>query len=246
MSKVKPPIWANGPGELLRHGIKLAEVDGDSERRIAMILVDNSVELIMKTYFSAPKRVTGLNISRKQRVEIEENFHTLLEGLEQHSSKRIIGIPLEDIEWFHGLRNHLYHQGNGLTVERRNLKVYAELAQQLFEALFDCELDIPQDSDNNLIGEFFTEWISIERTLALAGETEKRPTSSLETAKWLFKSGHISAADLKAFEEAKRIRNQVVHGEADANELLRPTNMKKIMAVSSRIKEVVENLGVLF
>lgn len=211
-----------------------------------MILVDNAVELIIKTYFSAPKRVTGLKISRKQRTEIEENFHTLLEGLEEHAGNRIIGIPIEDIEWFHGLRNHLYHQGNGLTVERRNLQIYAELAQQLFEALFECELDIPQSEEIDLIGNFFAEWISIERTLALAGDTTDKPTSSLDTAKWLFKDGHISEEDFNAFQEVKRIRNQVVHGEADAEVILRPENMKKIVAISTRIKDVVAELGFLF
>jgi hypothetical protein len=117
MSANDPP-WASGPGEILRHGLGLLKRDSDAHRRLAMISVDNAVELMIKTYLGLPKRITGLSISRRDFQEIAESFPALLDALEKHGGDKIVGIGLGEIEWYHRLRNQLYHQGNGLTVER--------------------------------------------------------------------------------------------------------------------------------
>jgi len=62
---VEYPKWASGPAEILRHGLRLLTIDSDVNRRQAMISIDNSVELMIKTYLGLPKRVTGLTITRK-------------------------------------------------------------------------------------------------------------------------------------------------------------------------------------
>ncbi len=88
------PLWATGPGEILRHGIGLLENDTDANRRLAMIAIDNSVELMLKTYISIPQRVTGLTITRRERDDICSGFPQLLDGIEQHASDKIAGINL--------------------------------------------------------------------------------------------------------------------------------------------------------
>ena len=40
----------------------------------------------------------------------------MLDALEQYAAPKLAGIDLGEIEWYHRLRNQLYHQGNGLTV----------------------------------------------------------------------------------------------------------------------------------
>ncbi|UWR42712.1 hypothetical protein K4F85_07525 [Phaeobacter inhibens] len=240
MSKVSQPLWAAGPGELLQHGISLLEQDTEANRRISMILIDNAVELILKTYLSLPERVTGLKLSRKQRDEYCGSFPGLLDGVEAHASARLIGLNLGEFEWFHRLRNELYHQGNGLTVERRNVEVYAELAEKLFESLFDCKLrfDAPQNSNTELIGEFFEDWIKIERNLAQAVEGgEKMP--SLRAAELLYKKGELTRADLETLKQVQIIRNQLVHGEAEPEEMLRPSNMAKVRQSVEAIAEAL-------
>lgn len=52
--------WASGPGEILQHGLSLLQKDSDVNRRLAMISIDNAVELMVKTFLGLPKRVTGL------------------------------------------------------------------------------------------------------------------------------------------------------------------------------------------
>ena len=68
--KMQSAPWVSGPREILKHGLTLLKRDSDSNRRLAMIMIDNSVELMTKTYLRLPKRVSGLSISRKKYQEI--------------------------------------------------------------------------------------------------------------------------------------------------------------------------------
>src|SRR5712671_3188280 len=99
MSKSNPP-WASGPGEILRHGLELLKKDTDTNRRLAMISIDNAVELMTKTYLGLPKRVTGIAISRKEYDEIAERFPALLDALEKYAAEKLDGIDLGEIEWY--------------------------------------------------------------------------------------------------------------------------------------------------
>ena len=76
----------------------LLQEDSDTNRRLAMIAIDNAVELTIKTYLGLPKRVTGLQIPRKAIVEISESFPALLDALEQHASDKLTGLDLGEIE----------------------------------------------------------------------------------------------------------------------------------------------------
>ena len=86
--------WASGPGEILQHDINLLQKDTDANRRLAMLSIDNAVELTIKTYLGLPRRVTGLSIRRKDFDEFSESFPKLLDALEQHAGKKLEGIFL--------------------------------------------------------------------------------------------------------------------------------------------------------
>jgi hypothetical protein len=150
--------WASGPGEILRHGLELLRKDTDTNRRLAMISIDNAVELMIKTYVGLPKRITGLSITRKELQEIGESFPALLDALEKYAPDRLAGVDLGTIEWYHRLRNELYHQGNGLTVERDKVEIYAELANVLFKNLFGYALVEDRARKTELLGEFLAAW----------------------------------------------------------------------------------------
>src|ERR1044072_6055728 len=99
--------WASGPYEILRHGVSLLTNDSDVNRRLAMISIDNAVELMIKTYLGLPKRITGLAISRKEFSEISESFPAMLDALEKYAADKLDGIDLGSVEWYHRLRNEL-------------------------------------------------------------------------------------------------------------------------------------------
>jgi hypothetical protein len=78
----------------------------------------------------------------------------MIESLERYASDKLAGIELGEIEWYHRVRNELYHQGNGLTVVRAKVVVYAELAQLLFQRLFGFVLEIDKPAPSDLVGRF--------------------------------------------------------------------------------------------
>jgi hypothetical protein len=228
------PLWATGPGEILRHGVQLLEEDTDCNRRLAMIAIDNSVELMLQTYVSLPKRVTGLSITRKERDEIVSGFPKLLNGIEKHAAEKIFGIDLGEIEWFHRLRNELYHQGNGLTVKRSKVEIYAELAKVLFENLFGVVLRIEETKEQHDLGEFMAAWIEIEKKLReLSPDSDRLPTFALVSR--LHENGKLSGAEIKELRELQRIRNQVVHGETKPDDVLEQTTIERTKRMSRLI-----------
>src|SRR6266850_3065877 len=141
---IRKQPWASGPGEILSHGLRLLSQDNDTNRRLAMLSIDNAVELMLKTYLGLPQRETGLSISRREYDEISESFPRLLDAIHKHKAKDLEQIDLSEVEWYHRLRNQLYHEGNGLTVEKEKVVHYSDLAKLLFEALFDIPLTTPE------------------------------------------------------------------------------------------------------
>ena len=206
--------WVSGPGELLQHGLKLLLEDSDLDRRLALIAIDNAVELTIKTYLSLPRRVTGVGLSRKGYEEIADSFPKLLDALEAHAADRLAGVDLGDIEWYHRLRNQLYHQGSGLTVEREKVEVYASVAKVLFKNLFGLELQAPPTPDTDRIGRFLTAWVEIERVLQASALRQGRPVRALsfplETEGSLLPALREPSA-VAELNQLRHVRNTVVH-----------------------------------
>jgi hypothetical protein len=206
--------WVSGPGELLRHGLELLLDDSDLNRRLALIAIDNAVELTIKTYLSLPKRVTRVKLSRKDYEEIADSFPKLLDALEAHASDRLIGVDLADIEWYHRLRNQLYHQGSGLTVERGHVEVYATVAQALFKNLFGHDLPAPVSRDTGLIGRFLSGWVEIERvlqTLAIPHGNQLRTVTFPLMADAALPAALKRSDALEKLNGLRQLRNRVVH-----------------------------------
>ncbi len=139
--------WITAPSEILEHGLALLKKDSDKNRLLAMLNIDNAVELAIKTYLGLPRDITGINLSLKDYQEISDSFPRLLEALRQHAQKKLSGIDLGTISYFHRVRNDLYHRPTGLTVTRANVEAYAEIAKLLFKNLFDIEVK-PEDEES--------------------------------------------------------------------------------------------------
>lgn len=235
MSKKAQPPWASGPGEILRHGLSLLKKDSDTNRRLAMISIDNAVELMIKTYLGLPSRITGLKIPRKEYQEFSESFPKLLDALENYASDKINGIDLGEIEWYHRLRNELYHQGNGLTVERDKIEVYSELSNLLFENLFGFRLIEPEDDKTRLLGDFMDAWISFERTLESVSRTDLKHRTPRFGIQKLLVDGKISQEELTEIEKLRQVRNEVIHGHAKHETILKPNMIEKLKAFTAKI-----------
>lgn len=233
------PPWASGPGEILRHGLALLKKDTDANRRLAMISIDNAVELTIKTYLGLPKRVTGLGISRKDFQEIAESFPAMLDALEKHATDKLTGVDLGEVEWYHRLRNQLYHQGNGLTVERTKVEIYAQLANTLFENLFGVKLVTTVSETADIFGDFMMAWIAFERELVRVtdgnAESPRRPFSIDEMVRVLGKDAPFSTSDHRRLRELRVLRNETVHGKAEPGSV-RPEHIRLLNEYTSRLQ----------
>jgi uncharacterized protein YutE (UPF0331/DUF86 family) len=244
---MRNPPWASGPGEILRHGLSLLQEDTDVNRRLAMICIDNSVELMIKTYLGLPKRVTGISISRRKYQEISESFPQLLDALEEYAADKLDGINLGEIEWYHRLRNELYHQGNGLTVERDKVEVYAELARVLFYNLFDYQLSVEESEATNKLGTYINNWVTIEQlinqlaVLTFKDMPEGSKPNQMAIPYFLYRDGTIDKSTTDELVTMREIRNQIVHGQADYDTLITEELLRRldelIQALRAKIAE---------
>jgi hypothetical protein len=239
------PPWASGPAEILNHGLGLLREDTDSNRRLAFISIDNGVELIIKTFLGLHKRVNGLQISRSEYQEFAESFPKLLDALEKYSTDRLGSLDLGEIEWYHRLRNQLYHQGNGLTVERNKVEVYGQLAIALFEGLFNVKL-LPTTSDTSyLLAEFISSWANFERaSYELSSYYHFDENTKLRSmtgyANELYRNKLLSAQELKEIKELWAIRNQLVHGHTDYHESLTLDMVNKLKQITKLLRERIK------
>jgi hypothetical protein len=139
MLKVHP--WQSGPTELIEYALRHLRDDSDFNRRIAFLLLDVGIETLFRTYLLLPDDVTNSETSYHERRKASEGyFHDLVKGLKAAASSRLKGFDLSHIEFYHDLRNKLYHQGNGITVASENVIGYARDAAFLLKALLDVDL----------------------------------------------------------------------------------------------------------
>ncbi len=238
--------WASGPGEILQHGLSLLQKDTDKNRRLALLSIDNSVELMMKTYLSLPRRVMGINLSRKDYLEISESFPRLLDAIEQHAADKLGEINLGEIEWYHRLRNELYHQGNGLTVERNKVEVYAELAKLLFKNLFGIDIEITESESTTqeLIGKFLATWIQVERKAWAAlnkfrDKSAFRTKPSINVFSELIELKIVDQPTAQEINALRILRNGVVHGDDDSIKKLSAVHVEKANEILAMLDKII-------
>lgn len=133
--------WQNGPAELINCAFKNLKSDDDFQRRLSFILFDMGIELLFKTFLLLPEDITGVKINFSERQKYASgNFHSLINGI-RASTKIINDVDLRHIEFYHDIRNHLYHQGNGITVSKENLEGYADISAKVSKTLLDIDLN---------------------------------------------------------------------------------------------------------
>lgn len=135
--------WTSGPRELLEHAKDHLSRRTDVDNRFAMISVDNAVELMLKTYLRLPQSVTGLSLSRREQDEHTKDFRSALKAVQRLVGPRVSAVPTAEVEWFHQIRNQLYHEGNAITVEREKVTLYLQHAELLMRCLYGPESGRP-------------------------------------------------------------------------------------------------------
>lgn len=201
--------WASGAVELLRHADSHIHLETAFDRRIAFISVDNSVETSIRTFLALPSNRSGIKVSRKDVDTVENSFPGLLGLLWQHAGSRLTGIDEADIEHYHRIRNKLYHDGTGLSVDEQYLLAYRQIAVLLLKNLFGVALGDPKPAP------------TLERLILLWNKIEESFKGKLKNAGidrehtfWpeeAMQSGVLSQDDIADLTELRKIRNTQVH-----------------------------------
>lgn len=216
-SKSKP--WIEGPLELLEHSIGHLELDSAFDTRIAMISVDSSIELMIKTFLGLPRRVSGIKGPSKNKLrELSDSFPSLLDAVEEFSPDKVGNIDLADIEWFHHIRNQLYHDGNGITVEKQKVETYLEIAKNLFSQLFEVPIDdLIEIKSPNSIEEFFIKWRELDNELIRLGEKLGIGSTTIQPKYLVIRrlvSRKVVEPDMiSEIKLLRNFRNELIHGK---------------------------------
>jgi len=229
--------WISGPKELLAHAAQHLQARNPFDYRVAMISIDNAIELAIRTFLGLPKRIRGSGGPSRKELESAIGFPELLYLLEKHGQDRLSGVELGDIEWYHRLRNALYHDGNGVTVDPDKVDAYHQIARLLFQNLFDASIDPPAElSATTLLGEFIIKWATLEirlKNLAMKylPKYNRGYRSAVSYYDGLIAKSIIPSTNRAQLEELTSIRNSVVHA---------PT-----VPEASEIRRYIESLDIL-
>jgi hypothetical protein len=119
-------------------------VGEDFDRRIAMVGFDNAIEVAITTYLGLHPMQRGNR--QYPRADVEQwlnNYHTKVGFFFQECAARQIAVigQLDEIVWYHEVRNGQYHNGGATVPQRRELDGVRAAAMEVFAFLFDA-LDV--------------------------------------------------------------------------------------------------------
>jgi hypothetical protein len=204
--------WASGTIELLRHADSHINLDTAFDHRMAFISIDNSVETSIRTFLSLPKSKSRITVTRKDLDAVENSFTGLLSLLWTNAGERLAGIEQADIEHYHRIRNKLYHDGTGLSVDDQYLLAYRQIAVLILKNLLGVDLGEPKPAPT--LERLIMLWTSIEETLnSLLRKKgiDRGHTFYWEQAKL---AGVLTQDDIKEFLRLREIRNEQVHSSS--------------------------------
>ena len=133
--------WVTTPTELIRHAIYHLHQATEFDYMVAYLLSDVGMELVLKTYLLSPKEKTGVKLDyRDRKMAAGKRFHELVIEVKKAAAKRLDGVDLTHIKYYHGLRNKLYHQGNGITISEKKVRYYTTIAVDVLHKLLGVNL----------------------------------------------------------------------------------------------------------
>ena len=134
--------WQSTPTKLIFYAIDHIDRNTEFDHQIAFLLLDVGIETMFKVFLSLDQSITHSKTSYgKRRKAIEGSFYNLVEGVKAATGNELDDSKLEEVKYYHQIRNKLYHQGDGVTATTENLTRYSHLAKDLLKTLLDVDLE---------------------------------------------------------------------------------------------------------
>ena len=228
--------WASGALELLKHAEEHINGGTAFDQRIAFISIDNAVETAIRTFIFMPLSLSKIKFSFKEKDEIGNSFPKMLSLLSVNAKSKLSDIELSDIEFYHRLRNQLYHDGTGLSVDNNHLEAYRTIGKLLIKNLFQIEFNY-SITDKSLPSLILL-WEDIDKMIK--GLFNQKGIEFGGTYKWeeALQLKIINKYQLDLILELQRIRIEQVHSLS--NEI----NLERIsygIKIASTLKSTLEN-----
>lgn len=126
----KSTLWFAHPIELLQHASGHLRTASPFDCRIAHISIDNAIETALRTYLSLPASMRGSpGPTRNELEEDGRSFSDLLDLTLEYTPTVLDEISPLELEYYHRLRNQLYHEGAGITVAAAEVTAYMSHAK---------------------------------------------------------------------------------------------------------------------
>ena len=180
--------WLKGAMELLEHAIYHYRLGSATDFRFAMIHVDNSVELAGRLYLKMEVRIQD-SLPPNEVKEVERYFDKLLKHLS--SQLALDNLTKSSIEYFHNIRNNLYHNGNGISVDPTIVVAYITTAIRLLDQMYGLKVAFPEQMQE------------AELVDSIVSTSERITESSYDTPEELVSSYKSQSLGIKIAKELK-------------------------------------------
>ena len=156
-----------------------------------------------------------------------------------HVSSRLSGIDEADIEHYHRIRNRLYHDGTGLSVDSQYLLAYRQIAVLMLKNLFGVDLGEPRPAPT--LERLILLWNQIEEQLS--GVIRKSGIDPKLTFVWedAAKLGLLDKSLAQDVTELRRARNKLVHSTSlDRNQVQHAVELGERDSVGGDAQDFVD------
>lgn len=133
--------WKNSPMEIFQF-VEVLLCRSDINLNIAFLLIDVGMETLFKNYLIQYKKITGSDLDENDKKNLTNiSFPSLVKLIEKYINSSRETEELKAIEYYHSIRNKVYHQGDGVVPRKEYVYHYYELAKSFLLRLLDVDLD---------------------------------------------------------------------------------------------------------
>lgn len=161
--------WQITAKKLIYFASKFKNTNDEFERQVGYLLLDVGVETLFRVFITQPGIEAKLGYAKRdkiakgtvekatiQRDEItlsgfdELAFHKLTDAVNQIAGEKVNNDDLKKVEYFHNIRNKIYHLGDGIVPNKEHFVEYLELAQSLLNILLGVARENQEQEKNEV------------------------------------------------------------------------------------------------
>lgn len=188
--------WQATAKKLINFASKFRNSNDEFERQVGFLLLDVGIETLFRVFITQPGVEAKLGYTKRDKIakgtvekaailrdEItlsgfdELAFHKLVETVNQIAGEKVINNDLKKAEYFHNIRNKIYHLGDGIIPTKQNFDEYLNLAKNLLSRLLGVSNTVNKhkldfDEIKTFFGEQFKkeDFEELETKIAIATE----------------------------------------------------------------------------